>query len=86
MAQAIALAITEEGVAGDSMGYSSRVQFLGTDLPNGPDAATVHFTIDPGDTPATIRDKFANAIKAEATRLGYSLPNNRIVMPAYVKV
>jgi hypothetical protein len=65
--------------------FTARVQFLGSDLVNGPDASTVIFTVEPGDTPVVIRDKIAAAILAEATRLGYTLGNNAILMPSYVK-
>lgn len=86
MAQAIALSPQPDGIQGDSLIFTARVQFIGSDLPNGPDASTVTFVVDPGDLVGAIRDKFANAIKAEAVRLGYQIPANRILLPAYVKV
>lgn len=86
MAQAIALNPVEDGIEGESLAFTVRILFLGTDLPNGPDASSVRFVVDPGDTAATIRDKLANAVKAEATRLGYPLLANRTLLPAYIKV
>lgn len=86
MARAIALSPQQDSYDGENIVFVARVQFIGLDLPNGPDATMVTFVVVPSDTATTIRDKFANAIKAEATRLGYSLPNNSILLPAYVKV
>ena len=86
MANAIMLSPQEDSYTpSGGVNFAARVQFLGADLPNGPDASTVTFTVDPGDTSVMIRDKIAVTIRAEATRLGYVLGNNAILMPSYVK-
>jgi hypothetical protein len=86
MARAFALSPDILGTTGDSVVFTSRVQFIGTDLPNGPDASVITFQVNPGDTAATIRDAFVAAIKAEGQRLTYALPNNSILIPAFIKI
>jgi hypothetical protein len=86
MARAIALSPIPDAIVGDSVVFTAHVQFLGTDLPSGPDSSVVSFTISPNDSANTIATNFATAIKNEAARLQYAMPNNSILMPAFVKV
>lgn len=84
MARAIALNPREDSYTGDSVTFVCQVRFIGTEL-TAPDSSWVYFTVGATDSASTIASNFAAAIRAEATRLGYSLPNNSILLPGYVK-
>ena len=84
MARAVSLNPIIDRTEGESLVFRAQVQFWGNDL-EAPDSSVVEFVVGPTDSVATIRDSFVAAIRAEATRLDYTLPNNSILIPAYIK-
>lgn len=86
MARAIALNPQDDSLTGELITFSARVLFYGSDVPHGSDSSRVTFTVGGSDTVTIIRDSFAAAVKAEGQRLGYTLGNNSILLPAFIKV
>jgi len=84
MARAIALNPREDSWTGDSVTFVCQVRFIGTEL-TAPDSDWVYFTVAANDSASTIATNFAASIRTAATLKGISLPNNSILLPAYVK-
>ena len=64
----------------DNLELVTNILFFGAGLK---DRSFTSITILPSDTPAQIKTKLVNAIIAEATALGYSVPAANIVLPVF---
>lgn len=65
------------------------VVFLGSDLPaglNGVDKSIVAVTLGFGDTIAQMGTKIGNAVRAQATSLGYTVAANGVLAGSLAKV
>lgn len=86
MARAIATDMRERMVNGDTITFTFGVQFYGSDVQGGAgDYDLVSFDVALADTTNTIGSKFVTAIRNRATELGYTLPNNAVLIPVYTK-
>jgi hypothetical protein len=64
----------------DNLELAANILFFGTGLK---DRSFVKVTVLPADTVAQIKTKLVNAIIAEATAIGYSVPAGNIILPAF---
>jgi len=70
--------------SGDNLILSCDVVYYGSGLGQ-KDLSPISVTVMSGDTLATIKQKFVDAVIAEATRLGYSVTAASIILPAFQK-
>ena len=62
------------------------VVYSGPDVRNGTDLSPIQVTLDGSDSVINIKNKMSVEILAEATRLGYTLISNDIIMPGFQKI
>ncbi len=83
MASAFLPSVGNVTPAGSDFAIEFFVTFSGSDVRGGVDQSIVTVTITPADTVNTIRSKISAAVSAEATRLGFSVAANAMILPAF---
>ena len=61
------------------------ILFSGTDVPGGLDWTTATVALSGGESPVQIRSALAGAARAEASRLGYAVAANTVLLPSFEK-
>lgn len=83
MASGMVLEVTGREPAPNGLNVTFRVVFVRDDVT--PDVDEVTILMGPADTTNTLTSRLATAVRNRATALGYSIPANGLILPAFAK-